>query len=66
MVVESAANKAGVNWVDASAYLQQQPNKADLYFAQNGHWTAAGHQAIAELLEKVVTESNLLSLETSE
>jgi len=59
-VVEEAAAQSGVDWIDASALLSQRSDKNLLYYAQNGHWAAAGHKAIAALLASAIVENELL------
>ena len=59
-VVAAAAQQGNVVWIDGSAALSQHPRKESLYYAQNGHWTAAGHRAIAEIVAAAIIENGLV------
>ncbi len=60
-VVREAANAAQAAWVDAAAVLQQRPDRLELYYPLDGHWTAAGHRAIAELLAQEIRAMGLIA-----
>jgi len=49
-VVAAAAAKADVPWIDMLTELRARSDRQELYFVRDGHWTAAGHQAVAEVL----------------
>jgi len=50
MVVRRAAESADVPWVDATPYLRGRDDRLEQFNPLDGHWTAMGHRAIAELL----------------
>lgn len=49
-VLETAADSAGVPWIDVSAELAKRADKLDLHYKKDGHWTPQGHAAVAEVL----------------
>jgi lysophospholipase L1-like esterase len=63
-VVEAAAAEAGVPWIDASAALQSRSDRLELYYPKDGHWTAQGHSAIAEILEGKLVKLDLVRVDT--
>jgi lysophospholipase L1-like esterase len=48
--VAEAARRAGAGYVDLPPLLRARPDRFDLYYRRDGHWTAAGHMAAAEIL----------------
>jgi lysophospholipase L1-like esterase len=62
-VVEAAASGSGAPWIDASASLQSRDDRLELYYPKNGHWTARGHTAIAEILASKLAELDLVDVE---
>lgn len=65
-VVENAAQQALVPWVDAAQQLQQRPDRYQLYYAMDGHWTPAGHRAMAEILADELMELGLIEAEVEQ
>jgi lysophospholipase L1-like esterase len=61
-VVEAAAVEAGVPWLDASAALQSRDDRLELYYPKDGHWTAQGHTAIAEILASRIVELDMVAV----
>jgi hypothetical protein len=59
-VVEQASERAEVPWVDASRLLQLRSDRQDLYFPKDGHWTPAGHRAVAEILTDEIVSLGLI------
>ena len=49
-VVAEAAAGSGAEWLDVSELLQERPDRTSLFYAQDGHWTALGHLAVAEII----------------
>lgn len=48
--IAAASDAAGMPWVDANPFLRAHPDRLETYWRLDGHWTEAGHRAIAELL----------------
>jgi lysophospholipase L1-like esterase len=65
-VVENAAQQADVPWIDAAEQLQQLPDRYQLYYAKDGHWTSTGHQEIAEILADEIIELGLIEVEADQ
>jgi lysophospholipase L1-like esterase len=59
LVVRDAAAAARVPWIDATPFLRRQPNKTDLFYRLDGHWSPQGHRAIAELLADEILDLGL-------
>jgi hypothetical protein len=59
-VMARAAAEAGVPWIDMTAELRDRPDRQELYFMRDGHWTAAGHRAVAEVLARRLPAMGLL------
>lgn len=54
-VVEAAAAQVGVTWIDGRDRLRRRNDRNRLYYPLDGHWTAAGHRAVAEILFEELT-----------
>jgi lysophospholipase L1-like esterase len=52
--VREAARRAGAIWIDGARALHGREDRASLHYPRDGHWTPAGHRAIAELLAETV------------
>jgi len=59
-VMAAAAHEAGVPWIDMTTELRSRPDRQELYFIRDGHWTARGHQAVAEVLADRLPELGML------
>ena len=59
-VVEEAAAAAGVPWVDVTPPLRDRAERLELFFRHNGHWTAAGHRAVAEVVADELVSRGLI------
>jgi lysophospholipase L1-like esterase len=59
-VISAAAEEAGIPWIDMTTELRRRPDRHALYFVRDGHWTAAGHRAVAEVLAERLPELGLL------
>jgi len=51
-VVERAAAEAGVPWLDVTPRLRRREDRDRLFYPRDGHWTATGHRAVAEILHR--------------
>jgi lysophospholipase L1-like esterase len=49
-VLESAATQAGAAWLDLNEGMRARPNPKQYSFVQDGHWSAQGHRAVAEIV----------------
>lgn len=49
-VIETAAEAAGIPWLDVTPALRDRDDRLELFFRLDGHWSAAGHRAIAEIV----------------
>lgn len=65
-IVKSAAIEANVPWVNISELLRHRPERYELYYPQNGHWTPIGHQAVAEILADQILNRGLLLIYLSQ
>ena len=59
-VIEDFASESGTPWVDITSRLRTIEDRASIYFPKNGHWTPAGHRAVAEILVTELTERDLV------
>lgn len=55
-VVAMAAQKSNVAWVDLSEQMQAKDEKLGFYYPQDGHWTSAGHRAVAEIVQPYILQ----------
>ena len=53
-VVAAAARQSNTPWLDLTEQLQARDDRLELYYPQDGHWNAAGHRAVANILESAV------------
>jgi lysophospholipase L1-like esterase len=65
-VVREAAASAEVPWVDSTPILRGRPDRTELYFKLDGHWSSQGHRTIAELLADQVIDMGLVDAAGSE
>ena len=61
--MQETAAAAGVPWLDLAAHLRQRDDRLELYYPQDGHWTAAGHRAVARFLADEIARLGLLEPE---
>ncbi len=59
--MEAAAKKANVEWINSVDSLRRRSDKFDLYYPKDGHWTPAGHKAIAEILYEFIVKQDLIN-----
>lgn len=59
-VMAAAVAEAGVPWIHMTRELRRRHDRQELYFIRDGHWTAAGHQAVAEVLAQRLAELGVL------
>jgi hypothetical protein len=58
-ILTKAASEAGGDFIDLTGPLRARPDRLKLYYPINGHWTAAGHAAVAEILSAYIGEHML-------
>lgn len=51
-VLESAALSAGAPWIDIATEMGERPDRLELYYRKDGHWTPQGHRAAAEIVAR--------------
>jgi len=61
-VVGDAAAGGKVPWIDATPFLRDRPDRYEQFRALDGHWTAVGHRAIAELLADRILELGFIDV----
>jgi len=59
-VMAAAAEEAGVPWIDMTRKFRARDDRQELYFVRDGHWSAAGHRAVAEVLAERLPELGVL------
>lgn len=59
-VLSGAATEASVPWINMTEELRSRSDRQDLYFVRDGHWTATGHRAVAEVLANELVEMGLV------
>lgn len=59
-VVRAAAEAARAPWIDVAGALRTREDHLDLYFVRDGHWTPAGHEAVAETVAVQLTNRGLV------
>lgn len=53
-VVLSAAEQADARMLDLTPHLRSRPDRMRLYYPYDGHWTAVGDAAVAEILSEEI------------
>ena len=51
-VLESAARASQIAWIDVATEMSERPDRLDLYYRKDGHWTPQGHRAVAEIVTR--------------
>jgi hypothetical protein len=59
-LLAAAARDAEVSWIDVTPHLRARPDRYELFYALDGHWSAAGHRAIAEILAEQIPGLGLI------
>lgn len=49
-VIERAANRSGAAWIDLNGQMWAREDPHRFYFVRDGHWSPAGHRAVAEIV----------------
>jgi lysophospholipase L1-like esterase len=65
-VVEAAAKRAKVPWIDVTSIFRRRADRLDLYYVADGHWAPRGHRAAAEILANRIIELGLLRPRSAE
>lgn len=60
LVVAEAARAVGAHWIDATPGLRSHPERRTLFYPRDGHWTAAGHRAVADILCREIVSLGLV------
>jgi hypothetical protein len=60
-VVQEAATRATVPWIDLSPTLMQHATRVELYYKNDGHWTPTGNRKVAEILSNQIAELGLIA-----
>lgn len=59
-VVEQGAHEAGADFIDLTPIFRARTDRLALYYRLDGHWTAAGHAAVAESLFDYIVDRGYL------
>jgi hypothetical protein len=60
-VVEQGAREAGADFIDLTPTFRARTDRLALYYRLDGHWTAAGHVAVAESLFDYIVDRGYLA-----
>jgi lysophospholipase L1-like esterase len=60
-VVQEAATRATVPWIDLSPTLMQRATGFELWYKGEGHWTPAGNRKVAGTLSNQIAELGLIA-----
>jgi lysophospholipase L1-like esterase len=58
-VVQQAATRAGVPWIDLTPALMQRATRSELHYKQDAHWTPAGNRVVAGVLADQIARLGL-------
>jgi len=61
-VIESAAGRSGAAWIDLNERMLASEEPRRFYFVRDGHWSPAGHRAVAEIIAAELKERGWMSI----
>jgi hypothetical protein len=59
-VMVRAAGEVGASWVDLTPAFRSHPDRFNLYFKGDGHWTPAGNDFAAQVVAESIVSLGLL------
>jgi hypothetical protein len=60
-VIESAAGRSGAAWIDVNERMLAYAEPHRFYFVRDGHWSPAGHRAVAEIVAAELRERDWMT-----
>jgi lysophospholipase L1-like esterase len=63
-VLQEASERSGTLLINTVPKLQTHPERMQLYYPLDGHWTATGHRVISDILTETIISEKLLEENT--